>query len=115
MKPNKLVVLIAVIIAGSVSLWSQVSPDLEQGMKPYGSYNGGNLDHTSLSNGNLFFQAPLLSYPQRGEFSYPIVLQYNNENFTIFDAACPPPGKPATYQHNVVFGPPWVHQKHQFG
>ena len=44
------------------------------------------MDTVSMSNGNLFFQATLLSYPQRGNFSYPTVLQYNNETFSFWTA-----------------------------
>ena len=39
---------------------------LEQGIKPYGSYEGGDIDSVSMVNGNLTLHIPLISYPQRG-------------------------------------------------
>lgn len=39
---------------------------LEQGIKPYGSYEGGDIDSVSMVNGSLTLNIPLLSYPQRG-------------------------------------------------
>jgi RHS repeat-associated protein len=39
---------------------------LEQGIKPYGSYHGGDIDSVSMVNGSLSIHIPLVSYPQRG-------------------------------------------------
>jgi RHS repeat-associated protein len=82
MKPSKLVVLIAVIIVGSISLWGQVDPNVEQGMKPYGSFEGSDIDSVSLTNGNLTIHQPLWSAPQRGNIGLTIDLIYNNKSFT---------------------------------
>jgi RHS repeat-associated protein len=51
---------------------------MEIGFKPYGSYHGGDLDSVNLSNGFLNLHIPLVSYPQRGDFSYTAQLLYNN-------------------------------------
>jgi RHS repeat-associated protein len=98
-----IVCLALLFSAGSVSLQAQAAPDLEQGLKPYGSYQGGNLDSVSLSNGNLFFHAGLLAYSQRaGELAYPIVLQYNNENYSLYTT--PPCNPRCPVQNYAVFG-----------
>ncbi|HET9364698.1 MAG TPA: hypothetical protein VFP71_06845 [Candidatus Angelobacter sp.] len=104
-----------VVLLFAATALTQVNPDLEQGMKPYGAYHGGNLDHIDLSNGNLVFHATLLSYPQRGSLAYPLELQYNNEKFTIFDFPCASPLKYSDCQHVAVFGPPWVHTTNSVG
>ncbi len=44
-------------LASAVSVIAQVSPDLEQRMKPFGSYHGGSIDQVGLSNQNLFLRA----------------------------------------------------------
>ncbi|MGC2695654.1 MAG: hypothetical protein WA738_07670, partial [Candidatus Angelobacter sp.] len=98
-----------VLLFASVAL-SQVSPDLEQGMKPYGSYHGGAIDQVSLTNQNLILQANLFTYSQRGgELAYPIVLRYNNKNFSLYQTPCAPGTKLGTTQCplrlRVVFGP----------
>lgn len=54
MRPGKLL-LFPVVLLFSLLSSCQAAPDLEQGLKPYGSYHGEDLDHISLSNGNLFF------------------------------------------------------------
>ena len=47
--------LLVVLLSASFVV-AQVEPNLEQGMKPYGSYHGGDIDVVSLSNGNLTFR-----------------------------------------------------------
>src|SRR5205823_8379554 len=49
-----------------VSAYAQVQPNIEGGMHAFGSYHGGEVDAVSLSNGNVLYKIPLLSYPQRG-------------------------------------------------
>jgi RHS repeat-associated protein len=44
----------------------QTTPDAEEGMKPYGSFHGGEIDSVSLTSGKLTLNLPLASYPQRG-------------------------------------------------
>src|SRR5262249_43711329 len=98
------------LAAGSSVMVAQASPDVEQGIKPYGSYHGGAIDTVSLSNGNLFLHAGLFTYSQRGgELAYPISLQYNNKNFGVYQPACPPGTKLGTtqcpFRMTIVFGP----------
>jgi len=100
-------VLLAVLGSALVGA-GQVSPDLEQGMKPYGSYHGGAIDQVGLNNQNLFLHASLMAYSQRGgELAYPIVLRYNNKNFSLYVPPCPPPSKPGQgpCPFRIVFNP----------
>lgn len=72
---------------------AQVDPYLEQGIKPYGSFHGGDLDTISLLNGNLFVRIPFYSLPQRGgKLTVNLSLQYNNKGFNLLQSGqCPPP------------------------
>ena len=45
---------------------AQNLPIEERGLKPYGSYEGGNLDSINMANGSLTLHIPFWSYPQRG-------------------------------------------------
>jgi hypothetical protein len=45
---------------------AQVSSGAEQGSKPSGSYDVGDVDSVSMLNGTLSLHIPLISYPQRG-------------------------------------------------
>jgi hypothetical protein len=102
--------VVAMVVLGSLTGLGQISPDLEQGLRPYGSYHGGDLDHISLSNGNLFFHANLFSYSQRGgELALPIVLQYNDEYWNFYSTPCQPMSvesgvRPAMAEHTNKLG-----------
>jgi len=68
--------LIIYCFAGFVA-YGQATPDVDQGFKPYGSYEGGNVDTVNLSNGNLTLHIPILSYPQLGKVKLDFALVYN--------------------------------------
>ena len=70
------------IILLSVFAAAQVDPNIEQGLKPYGSFEGSNMDSVSLTNGNLTIHLPLWSAPQRGNLGLSVNLVYNNKAFT---------------------------------
>src|SRR5581483_5408360 len=61
------VIGVLAILASTVSVFGQTQPNLDNGYKPYGSYDGSNIDTINLQNGNLMLHIPLpFSYPQRG-------------------------------------------------
>lgn len=57
--------LLLVLFLASFS-FTQVDPNIEQGMKPYGSFEGTNIESVSVTNGNLTIHQPLWSAAQRG-------------------------------------------------
>jgi len=87
----------AVIFVAAPASQAQVSPNLEQGIKPYGSYHGGDIDSVSLLNGNLFVKIPLYSLPQRGtELVMGSSLTYNDKGFNLNTVGTCPPTKGST-------------------
>src|SRR5882724_4395787 len=66
MKSAKLWVLLGVMLAGNFSVLAQTNVNEEQGMKPYDSFHGGDLDSVSMTNGGMVLHIPLVSFPQRG-------------------------------------------------
>src|SRR5947209_9959887 len=67
MKFAKWLQLFAIIFGLNNILLAQSAPNLENGFKPYGSYDGSHLDSVNLMNGNVMFHAPLTpETPQRG-------------------------------------------------
>src|SRR5204862_797507 len=67
------------VVSRSLALGQDV-PQFEIGLKPYGSYHGGDIDSVSLTNGNLTLHIPLYSYPQRGgKLSKSLVILYKNK------------------------------------
>src|SRR5262245_20166285 len=62
---------------------AQTNPNLDTGLKPYGSYDGGNIDSVDLANGNLHIRAPIFSYPQGGGMPANFVIAYNNKGYKV--------------------------------
>jgi len=66
-RARRLMAVLALLLAGSVAALAQMPPNLENGFKHWGSYDGGSLDTINTMNGNQMLHAPLLpNYPQRG-------------------------------------------------
>src|SRR3989442_3328590 len=69
---------------------AQDLPEFEIGLKPFGTYHGGDTDNVSITNGNLTLDIPLFSYPQRGEkLTKSLHLIYNNKGWR-FNTHCGP-------------------------
>lgn len=67
---------------------SPASPDQEQGLKPFGTFEGTDIDSVSLTNGNVSLHIPLFSYPQRGGMlKLDLSIVYNNHSW--FAQVCP--------------------------
>ncbi|HXE90757.1 MAG TPA: hypothetical protein VNK82_07325, partial [Terriglobales bacterium] len=65
--------------------------NLEQGLKPYGQYQGGDIDSVSLTSGNLVLHIPLVSYPQRGQnLTLDFQIVYNNKSWEVKFYPIPP-------------------------
>src|SRR5258708_32624555 len=66
MKAIHVPVLIALLLIAVLS-FAQTAPNLENGFKPFGSYDGTHFDTINVMNGNLMVHMPLYSEaPQRG-------------------------------------------------
>lgn len=61
---------------------AQTNPLYETGTKPYGSFEGGDIDSVNLLNGALSLSIPLVDFPQRGgKLRFGLSLQYTNQVF----------------------------------
>ncbi len=58
--------VLVILLSFSAITRAQTLAGVEQGIKPYGSYEGGSIDSISMVNGSITLNIPLLSYPQRG-------------------------------------------------
>jgi hypothetical protein len=67
--------------ASSTALLAQDPDDIQQGIKAYGTYRGGDIDSVSMTNGNLTIDIPIISYPQRGKLDLGYKLIYNGKNY----------------------------------
>ena len=63
---RRLLWLAIALLSSAFTAWSQTTPDAEQGIKPYGSFHGGDIDKVSLTNGKLVLELPITEYSQRG-------------------------------------------------
>lgn len=75
------VVLVFFLLSSAGSLFAQDADDVQQGIKAYGTYRGGEIDSISMTNGNLIVDIPLVSYPQRGKVHLGYKLIYNGKNY----------------------------------
>src|SRR5258708_3542981 len=65
-------------------LCAQQQPNVDKGVKMYGSYDGSEIDTVNLQNGNLMLHiAPPLSYPQRGKLDSHMLLSITSKNWTV--------------------------------
>ncbi len=65
------------------STLAQEDVNLEKGLKPFGSYQGGSVDSISMVNGTLTLHAPFWSHPQRGDLSRNFELGYDYRGWEI--------------------------------
>jgi YD repeat-containing protein len=88
--------LLAILLFGSLEALPQTNPNLENGIKPYGSYNGGQFDQVSLTNGNLHVRIPIISYQQRGKLAVSYSFVINAKNWYV-KMQQPRPEGPVSY------------------
>jgi RHS repeat-associated protein len=69
--------LFAIVSTGR--LLGQDNDDIQQGLKAYGTYRGGEFDLVSMTNGSVNMHIPLVSYPQRGKLHLSYSLIYNSK------------------------------------
>jgi RHS repeat-associated protein len=84
MKLAKLLQLFAIIFVFSNLLLAQAAPNLENGWKPFGSYEGTHLDTVNLMNGNVMLHMPLVpDYPQRGALKVANTIYYGSKDWQV--------------------------------
>jgi RHS repeat-associated protein len=86
-----LVAHLAVLLTPPPTL-AQGDPPILQGLKPYDSLHGGDIDTISASNGTLDIHAPLFSFPQRGDkLPFGFSIRYAASGFSVQKQTLPPP------------------------
>ena len=81
--------LLAIFLVTCGSVFGQTQPNPENGYKPYGSYDGSNIDTINTMNGNLMLHLPMpFSYPQRRKLNLLNLLTISSKNWSV---QCSPP------------------------
>jgi RHS repeat-associated protein len=83
MRSAALWMLVGVILAGFSPAIAQTNLNEEQGLKPYGSGHGGDLDTVSLTSGGLNIHIPVASFPQRGSIPLDFSIIYSNKTWSV--------------------------------
>ncbi|HZU33270.1 MAG TPA: hypothetical protein VFB79_19300, partial [Candidatus Angelobacter sp.] len=83
MKVPKLWWVAVAIIILTIPVLAQNNPNEEQGLKPYDSFQGGDLDSVSLTNGSLVLHIPLASFPQRGNLDLGFLVRYSSKQWRV--------------------------------
>jgi RHS repeat-associated protein len=68
---------------------AQTNPNLELGIKAYGSYDGFAIDTVDLMNRNLMIKIPTVSYPQRGSLTAKEHFIYNSKQWRVSEQCSP--------------------------
>jgi RHS repeat-associated protein len=94
--------LLALILLTVASVFGQTQPNLENGYKAYGSYDGSNIDTINTMNGNLMLHLPMpFSYPQRGgKLGLANLLTVSSKNWAV---QCDPTTTGAQYPLNCYW------------
>ena len=81
---QKVPFLLLPILFASLAAVAQTSPNLDNGVKSYGSYEGGKIDTVNLSNGNLMLKIPVpFQYPQRGNLDRDYAFYLTSKNWSV--------------------------------
>src|SRR5437588_3878759 len=84
MKVARLFCISAIIIIFSNLLPGQTAPNLENGWKPFGSYDGTHLDTVNLMNGNVTLHLPLVpDSPQRGALKVSSTMYFGSSDWQV--------------------------------
>jgi RHS repeat-associated protein len=94
--PRKTVLSIIAFTYFAITSQAQTNVNEEQGLKPYDSWHGGDLDSVSMTNGGLSLHIPLVSFPQRGnlDLSFSIYASSKQWRSWINPLACSNPNDP---------------------
>ena len=72
---------LCVLFAIIPTCYAQDNPNIQQGLSPYESFHGGDIDKVDLGTGNLWVHIPLASFGQRGKLALNFSLQSNNKGW----------------------------------
>jgi RHS repeat-associated protein len=75
-------ILFAVFLSTAITQ-AQTNPNQEQGLKPYDSWHGGDLDSVSLTSGSLSLHIPLASFPQRGNLDLSFMVRFSSKQWYV--------------------------------
>ncbi len=77
-------ILVAVFVfQAAVPCLAQNNVDEQQGLKPYDSWHGGDLDTVSLTTGGLALHIPLASFPQRGSLDLSFSVVFSSKQWMV--------------------------------
>lgn len=87
------IVLLASVCRAQTDAGQVADPMYEDGMKPYGSFSGGQIDSVNFLNTKLNLRIPLVSFPQRGStlhLGFSIIYVNTIYNFVYDGPNCNP-------------------------
>ncbi|HMC29668.1 MAG TPA: hypothetical protein VKL99_02460, partial [Candidatus Angelobacter sp.] len=74
---------ILLMLAGHLLAVAQTNVNKDQGLKPYDSWHGGDLDSISMTNGALTLHIPLVSFSQRGNLDLSFMAYSNTKQWVL--------------------------------
>lgn len=87
MAPSRATVLlfaVALLALAAPQAKGQTLPDVEQGLKPFDTFEGTDIDSVSMTNGKVSLHIPLFSYAQRGgKLKLDFSIIYNDQGWSL--------------------------------
>src|SRR5690242_17607550 len=83
MKNYMRLLIATVLLLTATGVYSQTNVNLEQGFKPFGTYDESSFDSISTTSHNLIVTIPLFDYPQRGALHQQLKIYYTNKNYIV--------------------------------
>ena len=84
-----------VILEGVLSAQAPNDPVLDEGIRPFQTYDGSTMDSVDVETGNLSLHIPVVSFPQRGALHLSYSITYTRPYLTIIN---PQYDAPSYYQ-----------------
>jgi YD repeat-containing protein len=74
---------VSAVLLSAIVATAQINPNEDQGLKPYDTWHGGDLDSVSVTSGGLSLHIPLASFPQRGNLDLSFMVSFSNKQWYI--------------------------------
>src|SRR5215831_7535626 len=95
MNARRMLAVAVAILVGSVVALGQSQPNVENGFKAYGSYDGSHLDSVNLLDSNVLLHVPLDHHAaQRGKLAPELLLYVTSQSWRIHCDTSPTDGSP---------------------
>jgi hypothetical protein len=82
-------IVLLLALAPQAIAQEQEPQEFREGLRPYDTLRGGNIDSISMSTGEVTFHIPIWSFPQRGQLKLDLFLFGKTWKYRAKEPTCP--------------------------